>query len=139
MKQLLSMVAIAGTLAIITFSSCTKEDPSDSSFISPSSYSPPAAPQPGNFELVADNWVNFGGQVYVNTFKDIIASANASGNHTVTVYLKENGKLTQISQRNYTYMGHELWAINSQGDVNIYYRCNTALPFQSLNIRIEVR
>jgi hypothetical protein len=139
MKQLLSMVAIAGTLAIITFSSCTKEYPTDSSSISPSGYSPPATPQPGNFELVADNWVNFGGQVYVNTFKDVIASANASGNHTVTVYLDENGELTQISQRNYTYMGHALWAINSQSDVNIYYRCNTALPFQSLNIRVEVR
>ena len=32
MKQLLSMIVIAGTLAIITFSSCTKEDPSDCQF-----------------------------------------------------------------------------------------------------------
>jgi hypothetical protein len=139
MKQLLSMVAIAGTLAIITFSSCTKEDPSDSSFISPSSYSPPATPQTGNFELVADNWVHFGGQVYINTFKDVIASANASGNHTVTVYLHENGKLTQISQRDYTYMGNRIWATNNQADVSIYYWCNTDLPFSSINVRVEVR
>ncbi len=139
MKQFLSMVVIAGTLAIITFSSCKKEDPSDSSFISPTSYSPPTAPTPSNFELVANNWVNYGGQMYVNTFKDVIASANISGNRTVTVYLHENGKLTQISQRNYTYMGNELWATTSQADVNIFYRCNTALPFGSLNIRVEIR
>jgi len=139
MKQFLSMAVIAGTLAIITFSSCKKEDPSDSSFISPSTYSPPATQQPANFELVASNWVNYGGQVYVNTFKDVIASANASGNRTVTVYLHENGKLMQISQRYSTYMGYEIWATNSQADVNIFYRCNTDLPFRSLNVRVEVR
>jgi len=133
------MVAIAGTLAIVTFSSCTKEDPSASSFVSPGSYSPPTTPTPANFELVANNWVNYGGQMYVNTFKDVIASANAIGNRTVTVYLHENGKLTPISQRNYTYMGNELWATNSQADVNLFYRCNTALPFRSLNVRVEVR
>jgi len=140
MKQLLSMVAIAGTLAIITFSSCTKEDPATApARIAPSIY-PPAPIQPyANFELVANNWVNYGGQIYVNTFKGVIASANASSYHTVTVFLNENGELTQISQRNYSYMGNELWATNSQADVSIFYRCNTALPFGSLNIRIEVK
>src|SRR5258705_8782434 len=99
MKQLLSMVVIAGTLAIITFSSCTKEDPATAP-IAPSIY-PPAPIQPyANFELVANNWVNYGGQIYVNTFKGVIASANGSGNRTVTVFLNENGELTQISQRN---------------------------------------
>ena len=126
MKQLLSMVVIAGTLATITFSSCTKEDPSDASFISPSSYSPPTTPAPVNLELVANNWVTFGPGIYVNTFKDVIASANASGNRTVTVYLQDNGKQEQISQRHITYMGNELWATNSQSDVSIIYRCSPA-------------
>ena len=123
MKQLLSMVAIAGTLAIITFSSCTKEEPVSAR--SPSSYPPPAIQPPGTFELVADNWVNYAGQVYINTFKGVIASANASGNRVVTVYLQENGKQTQISQRHITYMGNELWATNTQTDVSIIYMCNT--------------
>ena len=103
MKQLLSMVVIAGTLTIITFSSCAKEEPwSASAYISPSSYSPPTIPTPVNIELVADNWVNYGPEIYVNTFKGVIASANASGNRTVTVYLQENGKQTQISQKTMT-------------------------------------
>ena len=138
MKQLLSMVVIAGTLATITFSSCTKEDPSDASFISPVSYSPPTTPVPVNLELVANNWVTFGPGIYVNTFKDVIASANASGNRTVTVYLQDNGKQEQISQRHITYMGNELWATNSQSDVSIIYRCSAPLPFKSLNIRVQV-
>ena len=139
MKQLLSMVVIAGTLTIITFSSCAKEEPwSASAYISPSSYSPPTIPTPVNIELVADNWVNYGPEIYVNTFKGVIASANASGNRTVTVYLQENGKQTQISQSRITYMGNELWATNSQADVSIIYRCSTKLPFTSLNIRVQV-
>ena len=92
-----------------------------------------------NFELVADNWVNPGGELYTNTFKGLIASANASGNHTVTVFLQENGSQIQISQvQPINYMGHELWAINSQADVSIIYRCNTKLPFTSLSIRVQV-
>ena len=132
------MVVIAGTLTIM-FSACAKEEPWHASAL----ISQPGDPSPtqtsANFELVADNWVHYGGQVYINTFKDVIASATASGNHTVTIYLHENGKLTQISQRDYTYMGNRLWATNSQADVSIYYWCNTDLPFRSLNIRVEVR
>jgi hypothetical protein len=139
MKQLLSLVVIAGTVTIITFSSCAKEEPwSPSALISQSGYPPPAIQSSANFELVANNWVNSGGQMYINTFKGVIASANASGNRTVTVYLQENGTQTQISQRRITYMGNELWAINSQADVSIIYRCSTKLPFTSLNIRVQV-
>jgi len=135
MKQLLSMIVIAGTLAIITFSSCTKEEPF-SARISPSGY-PPSIQTSANFELVANNWVNYGPGIYVHTFKDLIASVNASGNRTVAVYLQENGKEEQISQRHITYMGNELWATNTQADVSITYRC-TDLPFTSLHIRVQV-
>ena len=136
MKQLLSMIVIAGTFAIITFSSCTKEDPA-TALIAPSIY-PPTPVQPyANFELVANHWVYYGPGIFVNTFKDLIASVNASGNRTVTVYLEENGKQTQISQRHITYMGNELWATNSQADVSIIYRY-TNVPFFYLNIRVQV-
>jgi hypothetical protein len=139
MKQLLSMLVIAGTLAIITLSSCEKEDPYPaSSYVSPSYNSPPTS-STANFVLVADNWVNYGGQIYVNTFKDLIKSANPSGNRTVIVYLQENGKQIQISQTEITYMGNQLWANNSLSDVSIFYRCNTQLPFKSLSIRVEVK
>jgi len=138
MKQLLSMLVIAGTLAIITLSSCAKEDPYPaSSYVSPGSYSPPSST--ANFMLVANNWVNYGGQIYVNTFKDLIKAANPGGNRTVIVYLQENGKQIQISQTEITYMGNQLWANNSLSDVSIFYRCNTQLPFKSLSIRVEVK
>jgi hypothetical protein len=137
MKQLLSMAVIAGTLAIITFSSCAKEEPV-SSRISPSSYPPPVIQPAGTFELVADNWVNYAGQVYINTFRGVIAPANSSSNRVVTVYLMENGKQTQISERHITYMGNELWATTSQADLSVIYMCNTVLPFKSLNIRVQV-
>jgi len=136
MKQFLSMIVIAGTFAIITFSSCTKEDPV-TALIAPSIY-PPAPVQPyANFELVANHWVYYGPGIFVNTFKDLIASVNASGNRTVTVYLEENGKQTQISQGHITYMGNELWATNSQADVSVIYRY-TNVPFFYLNIRVQV-
>jgi len=136
MKQFLSMIVIAGTFASITFSSCTKEDPA-TAHIAPSVY-PPAPVQPyANFELVANHWVYYGPGIFVNTFKDLIASVNASGNRTVTVYLEENGKQTQISQGHITYMGNELWATNSQADVSVIYRY-TNVPFFYLNIRVQV-
>ena len=130
------MVVIAGALAIIMFSSCTKEEPA-SALIAPSSYPPAPVQTSANFELVANNWINYGPGIYVNTFKDVIASVNASGNRTVMVYLQENGKQEQISQRHITYMGNELWATNTQADVSIIYRC-TSLPFASLHIRVQV-
>ena len=43
MKQLLSMIVIAGTLAIITFSSCTKEDPATASYFTVQLFSPHSA------------------------------------------------------------------------------------------------
>ena len=53
------MIVIAGTFTIITFSSCTKEDPA-TALIAPSIY-PPAPVQPyANFELVANHWVYYG-------------------------------------------------------------------------------
>jgi hypothetical protein len=137
MKQLLSMVVIAGTLTIM-FSSCAKEVPWHASALI-SQASPAPTQTSANFELVASNWVNPGGELYTNTFKGLIASANSSGNHKVTVFLQVNGSQIQISQvPPVTYMGHELWAINSQADVSIIYRCNDKLPFTSLSIRVQV-
>jgi len=138
MKQTLSMVVIAGTLTIIALSSCTKEDPvPDSNFVSPSSYPTPVFNPSTNLYLVANNWVRYGDQVYVNTFSGVLAGANVSG-HTVRVYVEGNGKEEQISQRHITYMGNELWATSSGTDVIITYRCFTGMPFSSLTIRVTV-
>ena len=140
MKQILSMTVFAGAVIIVTLSSCTKEQPvSDSNFVSPSSYSPPDASQTVNLSLVANNWVNYDSQVYINTFKGVLTTANVNGNREVTVYVMDNGKEEQISQRHITYLGNELWATNTGVDVSIVYRCSGPLPFSFLNIRVQVK
>jgi len=135
MKQLLSIMVIAGTLTIITFSSCKKEDPvSGRNYVAPPSY------QPGlNLNLVANSWVNETHEIYTNTFQGVLGTANADGNRTVLVYLEEKGVEVHISQRHITFMGNEMWATNSATDVIIYYRSSAIMPFHSLNIRVEVR
>ena len=134
------MMIFAGAVTIITLSSCTKEQPvSDSNFVSPSSYSPPDASQTVNLSLVANNWVNYGNQIYVNTFKGVLFSGNASGSRTVVVYAIIEGKEVQISQRHVTYKGNQLWANDSGLDVIINYQCNTTLPFSLLYIRVQVK
>src|SRR5215470_419730 len=127
MKQFFSMVVFAGALTI-SLSSCKKEDPvaSPSSFVSPSSYSPPASTA-SNLYLVANDWVNYGNQIYVNTFKGVLPSM--SGNRTVVVYAILEGKEVEISQTHVSYKGNQLWASASGVDVSIFYQCNTALPF----------
>ena len=137
MKRFLSMVVIACTVTIITFSSCAKEVPWSPSDLISQGTTPPVQPS-ANFELVANNWIDAGGQLYYNLFKGVIAPVNVSGTRKVTVYLQENGQQTQISQRHITYMGNDLWAVTSQADVRIIYRCSGKLPFTSLNIRVQV-
>ena len=129
MKQLLSIIVI---LTIITFSSCKKED----------YYEAPASHQQDmdlNLNLVANFWVNYTHDVYMDTFPGILGTANASGNRIVFVYIEEKGYKVQISERHITYQGNELWATNSATDVSIFYRCKTRMPFNSINIRVEVR
>ena len=139
MRQTLSMMIFAGAVTIITLSSCTKEQPiSDSNYVSPSSYSPPIS-QAGDLYLVANNWVNYGNQIYVNTFKGVLPSGSASGSRTVMVYAIIEGKEVQISQTRITYKGNQLWANDSGVDVMINYQCNTALPFSFLDIRVQVK
>jgi hypothetical protein len=137
MKPLLSMVVVAGSIIIITFTGCKKEDPSNANYVSPASYSPP--PPILDVNLVANNWFNSARDVYVDVFQGVLGMSNASGNRTVLVYIEQGGKEVQISQRPITYMGNELWATNTATDVSIVYRCSTRMPFSSINIRVEVR
>lgn len=125
MKHILLGVVGAAALMIISLSSCKKEDvyPVISSKRSP--------------DLVANNWVNYGGPIYVNTFKDIIPP-DPSGNRKVRIYLDDNGRLKEISSGHINYMGNDLWATNTQVDIDIMYRCKGKLPFTELHIRYEI-
>lgn len=135
MKSILFGVVGAGALMIISLSSCKKDDTYP---VISTSYPQPRFLQSGSVELVAKNWVNYGGPIYVNTFKDLIAPVDGSGNRQVRIYLDDKGRLTEISHGHINYMGNDLWAANTQVDVDIMYRCNGKLPFTDLRIRVEV-
>ena len=135
MKRSLLGVVGAGALMIISLSSCKKDDVYP---VISTGYIQPHFLQSGSVELVANNWVNYGGPIYVNTFKDLIAPVDGSGKRQVRIYLDENGKLTELGHGHIKYMGNDLWAANTQVDVDIIYRCNGKLPFTDLRIRVEV-
>ena len=137
MKPLLSMIVITGSIIIITLTSCKKENPSNTNYVSPTSYSPP--PPILDINLVANNWFNSAREVYVDVFQGVLGMSNANGSRTVLVYIEQGGKEVQINQRHITYMGNELWATNTATDVSIVYRCSTRMPFSSINVRVEVR
>ena len=135
MKRILFGAVGAVALMIISLSSCRKDDVYP---VISTSYTQPHFMQSGSVELVANSWVNYGGPIYVNTFKDLIAPVDGSGNRHVRIYLNENGRLRDISHGHINYMGNDLWAANTQVDVDIMYRCNGKLPFTDLRIRVEV-
>ena len=141
MKRILFTVLIANALIILSLSSCKKEDPAFGPVTVPNpivSTTPPIM-SPFIIDLVADNWVNYENEVYVNSFKGVIATANAGGNRTVNVYLAENGGETQINRHPITFMGNQLWATSSQTDVSLIYKSSAqTLPFKSLRIRVVV-
>jgi len=125
MRRILFSVLIANTLIIIALSSCKKEDlvpgPVTVSGSGPVWDTIPVIPS-FTIDLVADNWVNYENEVYVNTFKGVISNANVSGFRTVNVYLAENGEETQINHYPITFMGNQLWATSSQTDVSLIYK-----------------
>ena len=135
MKRILFGIVGPVVLMIIGLSSCKKENVYP---VISTGYSQPHFVQSGTVEVIANNWVNYGGPIYVNTFKDIIAPVDGSNNRQVSIYLDENGKLTDISHEPVNYMGNDLWAISTQVDIDIIYKCLTKLPFTELHIRVDV-
>ena|SRR5690349_3519286 len=132
MKQLFSIIVIAGTLTIIIFNSCNKKDSVPDNIPVPAgSYQ-----QSVNLNMVADTWVNSNHEIYTCTFQGVLGTTNASNNRTVMVYIEQGGQEIQISQRHITYQGNEMWATNSATDVTISYRCSSIMPFHSVSVRI---
>ncbi len=131
---------IANALIMLSLSSCEKEDLSSGPVTVPVA-GPATTPitPPFIIDLVANNWVNYENEVYVNIFKGVISTANASGNRHVNVYLAENGEETLINYSHVNFMGNELWATSSQTDISIIYKSSApSLPFKSLKIKVVV-
>ncbi len=135
MKRILFTVLIANTLIILGLSSCKKDALSPALNDSPGTQSRP----PFVINLVADQWVNYGNEIYINNFPGILTMANVTGSPNINVYLKANGKKVQINNAKITFMGNDLWATATQTDIRINYKCSASnLPFTSLSFIVVI-
>jgi len=116
MKRLFFMMVVVNTMIIATLSSCNKED----SLPAPPIHVPPTQ-GPITLNLTTYHWEAEGNGTFVNAFVGVIP-VNAS--HSTKVYLVRDGKDTQINQL-ISFMNGELWATNTETDVNIHYRGNS--------------
>ena len=105
------MMVVVNTMIISTLSSCNKAG---------SLPNPPTMclHKPNYVEPDNYHWEAEGNGTFVNAFAHVIP-INAS--HSTKVYLVRDGKDTQINQL-ITFMNGELWATNTETDVNIHYR-----------------
>jgi hypothetical protein len=133
MKPLFLVMFFASALTIL--SSCEKES---SNLITYPGNDPLS--QPLTLDLVASNWINEGGEVYVDNFAGVLSNANLNRNGTISVYLESNGKEAKINYGAIEFMTGQLWATISGTDVRINYRPYYAhpLPFRSLDIKLVV-
>jgi hypothetical protein len=133
MKRIFLTILTAGSL-VIGLTTCKKEYPSP--FTSPGGNI--QITKPLVLHLVADEWTNYGSEVYVNIFHGILANANAIPDN-VSVYLDSDKQDTAINRTPVTFEGHQLWASVTTTDIIIVYRCEEQpIPFRSLNIRAVV-
>ena len=134
MKRIFLTILTAGSLIVAGLTACKKEYPS-------------AVTSPGGniqitkpivLHLVADDWTNHGNEVYVNTFRGILATANAMPDK-VNVYIDSDKQDTAINRTPVSFEGHQLWARVTTTDIIIVYRCEEQpIPFRTLNIRAVV-
>jgi len=133
MKRIFLTILSTGSL-IIGLTTCKKEYPS--AFTSPGGNI--QITKPIVLHLVADEWINYGSEVYVSTFHGILANDNAMPDN-VNVYLDSDKQDTAINRTPVTFQGHQLWARVTTTDIIIGYRCEgKPIPFRTLNIRAEV-
>jgi hypothetical protein len=132
MKRIFLAILTAGSL-IVGLTTCKKEYPLPvTASGGNTSFSKPLV-----LHLVADEWINYGSEVYVNTFSGVLLNANTTPDR-VSVYL-DSDKDTAINLSPITFEGHRLWARATTSDIIIVYRCEErVMPFGSLNIKAVI-
>jgi len=135
MKHIIFTMLTAGAVIILTLDSCKKE-----------TYAPVApgsgflVTSPFALDLVANHWVNYANEIYIDEFNGILAPLTSHTNGNVSVFLVTGDKQIQIDHTVILFMGNQLWATTTSTDLKINYRCaNAKLPFTSLNIRVALR
>jgi len=127
---------IAGSLIIVAFSACQKEKFAP---VPPIPVTGPPAPQPIILNMVADHWVNYGGEVYSNTFHNVLTYAQLSAHTPVHVYMETTSGEQPLSNTPVMFDGHNLWITTSATDITLNYQClDQHIPFNSLNIKIVI-
>jgi hypothetical protein len=141
MKKLLSRtgVMILGSLFLIA--GCTKEAQYNQ---------PPPPPCPscplvddsGIYYLIISNWTKVSNTgVYTSAAGTLTPPKGASESPQVNVYLLYNSKEISINNR-VSFMGGSLWTDINGLNVKLVYRdesSRASLPFNSLNIKIEIK
>lgn len=133
MKRLFLFVLIIATATAFSLSSCDKDvltHPTNGQVIS-------TASEPFNIDLIVSDWSKIAQGVYTYTFQNIIPSAFRN-DRQVRVYVVKNDQKIQIDYP-INFMGGELSAITSASDVTINYRYYSELPFEHLNIVVELK
>lgn len=120
-------------LTILSLSSCYKDE------LSSSVYDQPGNPTAGPYtiDLIADSWNKIAAGVYVCSFKNIIPPVYRN-NRGMKVYLLHSAEKVLLDHPIH-FMSGELSATTTVSDVTINYRCYAVLPFERLNIVVEIR
>jgi hypothetical protein len=134
MKRISFFALIISAVIACTLNACSKDELIPSANGSQVNEAP--SPAPFTIDLVADNWNKVMPGIYSCSFKNIIPRGYRN-NRSMKVYLLKADQKTQIDDP-INYMGGELSAITTTTDVTINYRCYTKLPFEYLQIKVEI-
>ena len=128
MKKIFKML-LASTVIVFTISSCNK----DLQVLPVQADKVGASPVILN--LKADNWINNGDGIYVNTFKNIIPARYFG--RSAKVYLLTEDREIQINHFIFFKQG-ELWASVTGTDVTLIYHCFGQFLFDKLEIKVVI-
>lgn len=132
MKRISFFILIASAVTVFSISSCNKDEltPSVSGNFTNT------APAPYTIDLIATHWSKIATGVYTCPFLNIIPPGYRN-NRDVKIYLLKADQKIQINYPIF-FMGGELSSTTTAADVTINYRYFGELPFNYLDIKVEI-
>ena len=94
---------------------------------------------PAVLHLIADQWVNYGDEVYVNVFRNVLTPDQVNAHRRVSVYLESDDQEIPLGNNPVMFQGHQMWCTIVATDITLSYRCyDEYIPFRSVNIKIVI-